>query len=513
MDVSTLVRWQRYLFFILIICIPFTTFPKAMTLPVIGQNLAYYPLLAGGILWGIEVCRSKNSRISKKYEYYFLVFIGWQLLCTIIGFINFKYFDLFDLSTLEKVQPIVQMLQTNGISINENYVLRIVQLGRILKGVFVNNFWTFGAALWVYHLYANDWKMAIRDLKKAALTLICLLGAYSLIEITYFMGSPISKTVLIAINPYLYDVSVANGWWPPLLWNGVQLRSVFQEPSFFGVAAAFLTPLIWGCLFTAKSIRSVILLSLMNMLFVTMIVLTQARTATVLFLGEIGLLSLAVISFYRVYWQRYILTIILSLIGFMLSFGIIMNPTILAGYNTSTVKEASVSLKNYSEDYIDNNVKSAVGNARSNNARGSNNKAMFKVAFQHPILGVGTNLQDGYVKDNLTDFDKANDEVGRWTNDFLHKGVLASGYPITNNFAYIAADFGLIGLVIYLIPFVGTIAVLLYRRVALHNFEVASLLIAFIGSIMAFMSSAASLYVYILLGILLCVIDSHTKRA
>lgn len=47
--------------------------------------------------------------------------------------------------------------------------------------------------------------------------------------------------LLKIINPYLYDVSVVHGWWPPLIWEN-QLRSLCTEPSHFGIIVSLIIP-------------------------------------------------------------------------------------------------------------------------------------------------------------------------------------------------------------------------------------------------------------------------------
>lgn len=52
------------------------------------------------------------------------------------------------------------------------------------------------------------------------------------------------RDILRTVNPCIHSIENDGTWWPPLLWGG-QLRSVFAEPSYFGIYAAFAMPLLW----------------------------------------------------------------------------------------------------------------------------------------------------------------------------------------------------------------------------------------------------------------------------
>ncbi|MCF0156409.1 MAG: O-antigen ligase family protein, partial [Veillonella sp.] len=249
-------------------------------------------------------------------------------------------------------------------------------------------------------------------------------------------------------------------------------------------------------------------------LFSAMIFLTKARTATTLYFGELVLLLILVAVYYRHFWKRYIATLLASGIGFLLMLLVLMHPTALAGIGSVEVpQEEVVSIEQYSAEYMDQNVKSVVGNSRSNNARSINNWRTAEVALNNPVFGVGVGLQDIYIQDQLRTEDLENEEVRNWTRDLNKQGIIASGYPTTNHFAVTAAQTGIVGLLIYLAPFIFVLWSLVRKHILAKNFTVAALSIGLVGCVVAFMSNMAFFYVYILLGILLCVIDSHTKRA
>ena len=100
--------------------------------------------------------------------------------------------------------------------------------------------------------------------------------------------------ILITINRNLYTPEFAHGWWPPLLWKG-QVRSFAPEPSFFGIYAAFIIPFLWYRIFYENRKLEFVLL----IYFVFMVFMTKARTATVIYFGEVACLILISL------WLRY----------------------------------------------------------------------------------------------------------------------------------------------------------------------------------------------------------------
>lgn len=121
------------------------------------------------------------------------------------------------------------------------------------------------------------------------------MGIYSLFEIWWiWTGNSYCGQILITINRNLYTPEFAHGWWPPLLWKG-QVRSFAPEPSFFGIYAAFIIPFLWYRIFYENRKLEFVLL----IYFVFMVFMTKARTATVIYFGEVACLILISL------WLRY----------------------------------------------------------------------------------------------------------------------------------------------------------------------------------------------------------------
>ena len=150
---------------------------------------------------------------------------------------------------------------------------------------------------------------------------------------------------------------------------------------------------------------------------------------------------------------------------------------------------------------------SVVGNKRSNNARWANNFATIKVGLQHPIFGVGYGLKDAYVDSNLPEWSYNNIEVRNWSRYMHINGVLKSGFPTLTKFTGLFAEFGIIGILLYVLPIVYVLFKI-FKQVSLYdNINLICILISFLGSLAAMFSNTEFLSFYILFGLLLCYID------
>lgn len=96
----------------------------------------------------------------------------------------------------------------------------------------------------IYCWYRNHWEEGFSIMRKGLLWCIAIIVLYSSVDILYLYGFWGAETVLKFLNPIIHDIKQDGTWWPPLVWPG-QLRSIFAEPSYFGIFAAFAMPWLW----------------------------------------------------------------------------------------------------------------------------------------------------------------------------------------------------------------------------------------------------------------------------
>ena len=501
-------KMQRIFLFLCVLSLPITGLPQKFSIPGIGNNPFICFFLLGFFFHLLEVVRFKKN--TNKLIYQFIgIFIGWQILCLVIGLINYEYVDLLQVEKMERLGKVVLTLERYGIEISLLTAAKVWMFFRFSKDIFLGYTLTFLLAYWIFSLYEGNLKKAFTDIRKSLLILAICMGIYSVIELSWLkLHSLTAKSMLMIINPLLYDPVSAHGWWPPLLWNN-QLRSMTREPSFFGILSTLIIPFLWSYLLeyereiTTK--KYIVLLSFVCY-FSVMIFATNARTAIILLLINIVFL---VGSLIVVRNKSYLKSTGIILLFTVIAFGIN-----LINFNSLlTVRETSKADSYFSEvnHFYDSNIDSITkNNARSNGARLINLQANLNVVKEFPLFGVGTGLKDAYIDAFLPQGALTNSEVRRWNNDLHEKGPLLGGYPSLNIYADLVVKSGIIGVVLYILPF-GYVIARLWKNRRSHKIISYELMILF--SMITFMIAGFSNIMFsqcsgIGLGLLYCKIYS-----
>ncbi|WP_455049142.1 O-antigen ligase family protein [Mitsuokella sp.] len=419
----------------------------------------------------------------------------WTILTNILGIINYKYFAYINLVGMDGFKNLYNNL-SEIFPVNELLAIKSWMIIKGIKNAILTVLYTYFISFWTYHIYFHDWKKSFHDIRLALFIVCTIMSVYSLFEIHYLIGGALGQKILETINPLYMKIADVNKWWPPLLWGG-QLRSLFAEPSFLGIFAAMAIPVLASFFFEKK----VTLLSVagtgLYTLLVIMLVLSKARTGTILFGIEFTLLVICILFLHRSEWKRLVSMVMCTLFAFFVGL-------VIMSQFTSTKNEVTVS------SYVSQNVTSVVGNKRSNNARQANVIATFKVGLQHPLFGVGTGLKDMYLDKNLSPEDKQDSEVANWSKMMYEKGPLKSAYPTLNQLAGTFAEQGLVGLLLYLIPIfsIGVLAIKKRKRY-FADIRKCCVLISLFALCVAFFSNVATMPFYVMVGIVMLAINDE----
>ena len=501
MTIEILHKWQRIMLFGLIITLPLTSIPKAFQIPGLGLSLSDYFFVVGLLLIIYEFVRYRFA-IDKKIKYFFIIYILWQIICLIHGLYFYEFNDLLTLNQISKLEIVLDKLVSLGIIIDELLAIKYWLFIRFAKNIILLNNEVFFIIFYIYHLYKSDFNKGFNDIRKAILILIIIMGIYSVIELLWLkLSLNFAAQILININPLLYDPVMAHGWWPPLLWEN-QLRSICQEPSFFGIISILSLPILWSYVFDNKKRKWIYLLIFY---FSFMIFATNARTAIVITGGEMFLLLISCfIVSKKVYVKKVMAVLLITFLAF--SANLVDYKSILNVSSKDTSYITSI------EGYMENNVSSLTKkDSRSNSARLSNLVANINTIIEYPILGVGTGLKDAYLDRNLPDFAYDNDEVvNHWHKYMIEKGPLQSAYPALNKYADVAVENGIIGLLMYLfVVFYLLYNLFKYRNILFQDYRIVCLIISMIGLLMAQISNAGLINCNgIVWGLLYCVIEN-----
>lgn len=441
------------IFFLICFGLIFNNIPKALQMSFwggpIGDKLVFYLVFFGLCYTLLCEWKYKNVLVKKKELGMFLfVYIGVTFLSLVFGLACYPFFDDIlngPIAQIEKLPKVLQLLQNNNITIKVDTLLPLWMVARMVKSFFLEILYTFVSAYMFYCWYRNSWCDAFRILIRAVLCSIFIIYIYSFFfEVPYLAGSETCKSILEVVNPFIHSIKDEGKWWPPLLWNG-QLRSVFAEPSYFGIYTAFTMPFLWYIVYKDRKVIGVSIIFLLSFL----LFLTKARTGFMLLLGEIALLMLFLIIFERnrdflKKTSSVVLCILLSFLGSNLFMSTFIN-------KKSNTTEANITTT--MTEYIDSNAASLANpDKRSNRARYSIMEADFRIGLDHPILGVGRGLRNGYIPHYLSEKGKQNGEVKMWLEYREKLGILKSGFPSLGEYTVRFGETGILGLLLFLAP-------------------------------------------------------------
>ena len=438
------------IFFLVGILLIFNNIPDVIRIHFIGSILAekllFYPIFIGFCYTLYCQYKYKNIFVSfDRFSKFIIVYLGGICISLIIGLYTYPYYDLVlngSITQIEKLPKVINILNSLEIYIDEKILTAFWMIARTIKNAIFEVLYTFGVAYMIYCWYHNNWRVAFKILIKSILLSLVIIFGYCFIELFYLAGSNTAKNVLLTMTPYFHAIKSDGSWWPPLLWPG-QLRSIFAEPSYYGIYFAFAMPFIWYAFVSTKK-KLFKLISILSIVFFTFcLFLTQARTAIVLFCGEVFILI--VFSIYlksRFVFKSVGKIFITIVIAFTLTGLFINNLLVDNKYGVNGI-----------ESYLESNLYSLASTSqRSNNSRYSISIADLKIGLEHPIIGVGSGLRNAYIPDYLPEMAKDNGEVQMWIQNQKEKGILRSGFPKLGEYMSRFAETGIIGLVLFLIP-------------------------------------------------------------
>ena len=102
-DITTSVnKYQRYLFFLMVLLFPFTHFP--LSLPFAGSTPYTLCIIIGYAFFAYEIF-VKNVRLDRleKFGFIFLIIsIGWMGITGVFGVLNYQYYEQINLVQMDK---------------------------------------------------------------------------------------------------------------------------------------------------------------------------------------------------------------------------------------------------------------------------------------------------------------------------------------------------------------------------------------------------------------------------
>lgn len=434
---------RNRIFYLLCLTMPFLFVPKFLHLSFIGgpinTMLMVYIILAAYAYSFYCYKKDKDIFGNKGSVIKFIILYMCVLIISLIhGLIIYPYYDLIfggPVNQIERLSKLINFLDGYNIAVDKNISLSVWMIVSFFKGIIFEIIYTFGFSYILYCWYKDEPQVAIKIIKKSIYIISIIIVLFGFIELFFLLGYEWAKNFLIKFTPYLHEIKMNFEWWPPLLLPG-RMRNIFPEPSQFGMYTAFAMPFLWAEILNGnKKLLNLTLVCIISLF----IFLTQAKTAVLLFLGELFLLTIYVL-YKRILWKKYIQIFATVIIASILSLWCIDN----YGNNSP---DALI------ESYIDQNVIGVVNpNSGSNGARFAIMKSDIRIWQDHILLGVGNGLKSAYTEEYLNDNERKNAEIKLWGNLQSKYGVLKSGYPSINEFSKRLAENGILGFVCYIFP-------------------------------------------------------------
>lgn len=503
-----IINFQYLMLFLTILTLPVFSLTKSLQIINLGGKLSWYFALLGVIALAIEWLLFR-FKIDKTIKIFFIIFLGWQVLSLVIGLYQYPYYQESNWHQSTRLSYIIDFIENHDIDfMTINQIEAIWLAMRVIKNTLLEFIFTFGITMWTVHLFRDSFNRGFVIIRKFVLALALVLGIYAIPEILFFkFKMTIGYDILSVTNGFLYDVGSHLGWYPPLIWGNEQIRSYCTEPSIFGFLAATIIPMFWSC------IKINFKIAVFYIYYIMLIFMTKARTANAVAIIDFFFLLPGII--YGKTRKLAITLVILSGLGFMCNIGMNFVPALISDISSSVSN--SENAYSYYEDsissspdfhsenvysYYENNVKSIVDKeSRSNGSRLINVIGHINVIKSHWAIGVGNGLEACYVRDNLPEGALENQEIRSITNELNENGPLGTvSYGNVNHYIYLLTNGGLVGLVIYLVPFMYVLWMIFKLKLWKNNRYI-FLTIILIGNLASGMAGEPVMLLYIILGL------------
>lgn len=484
-----IVKFQYAMLFLTILALPVFSLTKRLQIFHFSDKLSWYFALLGLIAFSIEWSFSRFE-IDRRIKIFLMIFFSWQIFTLIIGLYQYPYYQEIDWHESARLSHVIGFIENynfNNIAVSQVEAIWLAM--RVIKNSFLNFIFTFGITVWIVHLFENSFNHGFNIIRKFVLVLAIVLGIYAIPEILLFkFKMPIGYEILSITNGFLYDIKSYLDWYPPLVWDNEQVRSYCTEPSIFGFLAATIIPMLWSYL--KKSMK----FAVFYVYYIMLVFMTKARTSNAITIFNLFFLLLGILQTKT--RKLAIILLILSGIGFACNLGMNYIQVLFFQNNTASYEENAYS-------YYVNNIKSIVEkDSRSNGSRLINIIGHTNVIKEHWIIGVGEGLQACYVRDNLPNGALNNKEIESITKTLNEKGPLSTvSYGNVNHYIYLMTNEGIIGVIIYLLPF----SFLLWKVFKLKLWKdcrYVILSVAIMGNLASEMVGQPVMLLYIILGLL-----------
>lgn len=431
---------------------PFTSIPSKY-IPIFVKlfisyegYLSVYPFLLFSILFLVLNIRKGNLITYKPLFIFFIFYFVINFLVCIHGLIIYPRYDILDYSKLAGADRIAYNVVYSLLHLGSpNNVWFVSTILKSILTIFTKFISSFFVVFSIYYFYKRTKYDFLNDLWIGISYVLPLLLLYEVFEIAYLLNYDWGQKMLTIINPFLYDIGSMNGWWPPLLWEN-QIRSVFQEPSFWGYWGAICISIFMGNIVNKKNV----LLNTIEFCFVCFLLFSSnSRTGVALTLGVVFVFC--VLTIYKYKLSKIINIIYLLFLVVLLFWG---SSYFVAYYQHNIKTDISFENNKVTKDFIDDNLNSIIQeDARSNKSRYGLTQADFMIFREHPFMGVGEQLIGNYLAEEGLKNGNISLEYQDWIKNQQKSGNVGNVFPSLNEYARALSTGGIMGFCVNTMPF------------------------------------------------------------
>lgn len=247
--------WEYIMFGCSVFLIPFHTVHQILSISVMenmGNKLSIYPVLIGLCLFLYRGLKKGEWHVPKICSFFFCVLLLWQIVSLVHGLLIFPDWQEISVNQFKKLDFLLSILSSKGIVLDTSATGRIWWTIKLIFTHILEYSVTYGVVIWGISLFHRNRKTPFHALRYGILGGAIICSAYSVIELLYLFGSYDAMVILAHINPLIYDIKVAHGWWPPLLGEN-RVRSMFAEPAYMALYLTVTIPFLFAQIYTAKT--------------------------------------------------------------------------------------------------------------------------------------------------------------------------------------------------------------------------------------------------------------------
>lgn len=286
LEKMTIFNWECIMLGFATFLLPFHTGHKFLVVPFMGNmgpKLSIYPLLIGLGLFIYNRLKTGTWNVPRYILYFFSTLLVWHMFSLVHGYHYFPAWQEISSDKFKTLQLLVSLFAKKGIYVDSLLIGRVWWSVKLVIVHILEYGVTYGTSLWIISLFYQNAKATFHFFSYGILASSVICVVYSVIEFLYLFGCFDAMKALAVINPFIYDVGIDHGWWPPLL-EKTRIRSIFAEPAFLSLYLSISIPVLF--LQIHKSLYHKWIWKIMFVMQIFMMWGTNSKTAMGIMLAE-----------------------------------------------------------------------------------------------------------------------------------------------------------------------------------------------------------------------------------